>query len=63
MITCILAPVIWYDYKGDEVCWNGKEYVSLLSEGGFDSLEELDEFWEDYFEEQKNYYMSLMPNG
>lgn len=49
MITCILAPVIWYDYKGDEICWNGEQYVSLGCEGGFNSLELLDEFWEDYF--------------
>lgn len=23
MITKILNGVIWYDYKGDEICWNG----------------------------------------
>lgn len=51
MITLILPPVIWYEYKGDEVCWDGKQYISLLFEGGFDSLEELDEFWEKFARE------------
>jgi hypothetical protein len=52
MITQISRGVIWYTYKGDEICWNGKKYISLLCEGEFSSLEELDKFWEDYFEER-----------
>lgn len=48
MITCILNNIIWYEYKGDEVGWNGKKYISLLCEGEFSSLEELDLFWEGY---------------
>jgi hypothetical protein len=49
MITSIANDVIWYTYKGDEVCWNGKQYISLLSEGGFNSLDEIDKFWEDFY--------------
>jgi hypothetical protein len=49
MITLILEPVIWFDYKGDEICWNGNKFISLLCEGEFDSLEEMDKFWEDYW--------------
>lgn len=49
MITQILEPVIWFDYKGDEICWNGNKFISLLCEGEFDSLEEMDKFWEDYW--------------
>jgi hypothetical protein len=49
MITLILQPVIWYEYKGDEICWNGEKFVSFCCEGEFDSLEEIDKFWEDYF--------------
>ena len=48
MITQICNGNIWYEYKGDEICWNGKKYISLLCEGEFDSLEEMDQFWEDY---------------
>lgn len=58
MITLILEPVIWYTYKGDEICWNGYEYISLCTEGGFYSLEAMDRFWEEYLKE-----MSLKPNG
>jgi hypothetical protein len=46
MITLILPPVIWYEYKGDEICWNGKKYISLCCEGEFSTLEEMDDFWE-----------------
>lgn len=48
MITYIGCGVIWFEYKGDEICWDGKKYISLLSERTFSSLEEMDEFWEDY---------------
>ena len=48
-ITHIKQPLIWYAYKGDEITWDGKRYLSLLSEGYFSSLEEMDEFWDDYF--------------
>jgi hypothetical protein len=48
MITQICNNVIWYDYKGDEICWNGKEYVSLLSCGAFKTLEDMDTFWKEY---------------
>ena len=47
-ITKILAPVIWYEYKGDEICWDGENYISLLSGGAFKSLEEIDDFWESF---------------
>ena len=49
MITMILNGVIWYTYKGDEICWNGKKYISLICEGEFDSLEEMDQFWNEYW--------------
>lgn len=49
MITLILEPVIWYIYnESDEICWDGKQYTSLLSGGSFDTLEELDNFWKDF---------------
>jgi hypothetical protein len=48
MITQILNGVIWYSYKGDEIAWNGYRYISLLCEGEFDTLNDLDLFWEDY---------------
>lgn len=48
MITMILNNLIWFTYKGDEVAWTGKKYISLLCEGEFDSLDELDQFWKDY---------------
>lgn len=49
MITQIHAPVIWFDFMGDEVCWNGSKYLSLLSGGSFASLEEVESFWKDYY--------------
>lgn len=49
MITLILNEMIWFEHKGDEVAWNGKKYLSLGFEGCFDTLEQLDKFWEDYF--------------
>jgi hypothetical protein len=49
MITSILNNMIWFEYKGDEVAWNGEKYLSLGFEGYFDTLEQLDKFWEDYF--------------
>ena len=53
---------VWLWYKGDEVLWcwtwhqphkylsNGQPYcwVSLISEGGFKSLKDMDEFWEEF---------------
>lgn len=48
MITLIQEPVIWFSYNGDEVCWNGTDYISLLSGGAFSSLDDVDEFWKDY---------------
>lgn len=51
MITKIAPPVIWFEYEGDEVGWNGKQYISLMCLGSFNSLEELDEFWEDFARE------------
>lgn len=50
MITLIINNVIWYLYKGDEICWNGKKYISLLCEGEFDTLLDMDKFWDSYFE-------------
>lgn len=58
MITQIIPPVIWYNYKGDEICWNGKQYISLLCEGEFNSLEEMDEFWISYFEDSSGTKLS-----
>lgn len=48
MITNIGNGVIWYEYKGDEIAWNGKGYISLLTCGFFESLEAMDKFWDDY---------------
>lgn len=48
MITKIGNGLIWYTYKGDEIAWNGEVYLSLLSEGSFSSIREMDEFWESY---------------
>ena len=46
---------IWFWYKGDEVYYLFKKkgdyrYVSLLCEGYFESLKEMDEFWDEYVE-------------
>jgi hypothetical protein len=48
-ITEIIGGCIWYVYKGDEITWTGTEYLSLLCEGYFKTLEEMDVFWADYF--------------
>ena len=48
MIIKILNGLIWYTYKGDEIAWNGKKYLSICAEGAFDTLEDMDKFWEDY---------------
>ena len=54
---------IWYMYKEktkheDEICWlwpwrrkmnHGNKILSIYSEGGFKSFEELEKFWDDYF--------------
>jgi hypothetical protein len=47
---------IWFDYKGDEVCWmfpwkrnhKNKKYLSVLFECEYSSLKEMDDAWEDY---------------
>lgn len=49
MITQITNDLIWYEYNGDEIAWNGSQYISLLTCGEFDTLEQMDEFWEDYW--------------
>jgi len=51
MITDIGKDIIWFEYKGDELAWNGKVYLSLVSLGEFKTLEEVDLFWEGYFKE------------
>jgi len=48
MITMIKNNLIWYEYKGDEIAWNGKQYLSLLVGAGFDTLKEMDLFWEEF---------------
>jgi hypothetical protein len=48
MITEIGNNVIWYEYKGDEIAWNGEKYLSMGCCGSFDTLEDMDNFWEDY---------------
>lgn len=48
MITLIHNDLIWYTYKGDEIAWNGKQYLSLGAEDAFDTLEEIDKFWDEY---------------
>lgn len=53
MITDIFPPVIWYEYKGEEICWNGKQYLSVSCCGSFDTLEDLDKFWEGYWAEER----------
>ena len=51
MITKIIEPVIWYEYKGDEICWDGEKYLSLLCCARlFDTLEDMDNFWREYFD-------------
>ncbi len=46
---------LWFPYKGDEVLWcwpwrreSGYRYISLMCEGGFNSLKDIDQFWIDY---------------
>lgn len=48
MITEIGNSVIWYEHDGDEIAWNGKQYLSMGCQGAFDTLEDLDKFWEEY---------------
>lgn len=52
MITDICNNLIWYKYKDDEIAWDGEHYISILAEGAFSSLEELDAFWDSYNEAQ-----------
>lgn len=40
---------IWYEYKGDEIAWTGSVYYSLLSGGSFMTLQEMDDFWSNYY--------------
>lgn len=63
MITKIATNVIWYEYKGDEICWTGEHYTSISCGGSFKTLEEMDKFWEDYAKAQYDFYMSLKPKG
>jgi hypothetical protein len=51
MITKIYNNLIWFEYKGDEIAWDGNNYISLGCEGSFPSLEEMDSFWEEYSKE------------
>ena len=48
-IVDIVEGCIWYTYKGDEITWDGSNYISLLSGGEFKTLEDMDKFWYDYF--------------
>lgn len=59
MVTQIIPPVIWYSYKGDEICWTGEHYTSLTCGGSFKTLEDMDKFWEEYFEAQRKFYMGM----
>lgn len=54
MITSILNNIVWYDYKGDEIGWNGNNYLSLGCCGTFKTLKEMDDFWEGYFKESRS---------
>jgi hypothetical protein len=49
---------ISFEYKDEEVIWiwpwkriynRGCKFLGILSSGGFDSLIEIDKFWEDYY--------------
>jgi hypothetical protein len=35
----------------NEIAWNGKDYLSLSCLGEFPTLEDMDRFWADYFNE------------
>lgn len=50
MITNIVPDMglIFYEYKGDEIAWNGEAYYSILTCSFFASLDEMDNFWDDY---------------
>jgi hypothetical protein len=41
-----------FAYKGDEVIWNWrkKEWLSIDCGGGFKTLDEIDRFWQEYYE-------------
>jgi len=49
---------IWFDHKGDEILWkypwydakNKKRFYSLGFESNFYSIEDIDNFWNEYFE-------------
>ena len=58
MITGISDKMIWYEYKGDEICWNGSVYYSLLSGGSFMTLQEMDEFWKQFEKDYNNLELS-----
>ena len=59
MITGISDKMIWYEYKGDEICWTGSVYYSLLSGGSFMTLQEMDEFWKQF---EKDYNQREIDN-
>ncbi len=48
MITQIFDGLIWYDYKGDEIASTGSVYYSLLTNGSFMTLQEMDDFWKQF---------------
>lgn len=58
-----LREGLWFSYNGDEVLrhwpWSGKahRWQSLLAEGGFNSLREMDEFWEVYREAESEVFL------
>jgi hypothetical protein len=53
MITHIANGLIWYEYGGDEIAWNGEVYLSICSGGVFASLQEMDKFLESYGEQNR----------
>ena len=53
----IVRHGIWFSYKFDTVLWyfpwkrkerNGYKYATILTNGCFNSLAEIDKFWEEY---------------
>ena len=51
MITNINTKcgLIWYEYNGDEIAWDGHQYLSICAESAFNTIEEIDKFLKDYF--------------
>jgi len=58
MITQIFDGLIWYDYKGDEIAWTGSVYYSLLTNGSFMTIQEMDEFWKQFEKDYNNLELS-----